>query len=159
MVVAAFVLGACSSDDGADYCKNHYVFHPNHLDSIASLNIEISENGDLNGHLTVPRVVIGDMADQDLKQMFGDPGRSFTLQSEASCELSLTDIAVTADSLTANYAAGCGTDNKLGQVNVALFDQLTDLDEVVVSVTTPATAKHFGISRQCDKPIFRLKKK
>lgn len=156
--VTALVVTACSGDDGTDYCKNHYVFHADHLESTASLNIDISADGDLDGRLTVPRTVVGDMPDSELEQLFSDPERSFTLQSETSCALSLTAIDVTANSLAANYAASCGADNQLGKINVALFDQWADLDEVVVSVVTPATSKHFGISRQCDKPIFRLKK-
>lgn len=53
LVAAATLLGACSGEDGADYCKNHYLFHPDHLDSIAALTIDLSDNGDLSGHLTI----------------------------------------------------------------------------------------------------------
>lgn len=152
-------MGACSGEDGADYCKNHHLFHPDHLDSIAALTIELSENGDLSGHLTIPRVVVGSLPEADVKQLLGDPARSFTLQSDTACALSLAGISVTADSYDANYAANCGLDNQIGKIDVALFDQLTDLDEIVVAVTTPATGKRFSISRQCDRPIFRLKKR
>ncbi len=65
-------------------------------------------------------------------------------------------IFPTAEGREVNFEASCGLDNKIGQINVVLFDQLEALEEVVVSVTTPATSKRFGISRQCDGPIFRL---
>lgn len=159
LVAVATGLGACSGDDGADYCKNHYLFHPDHLDSIAKLNLEVSTDGDLGGRLTVPRVAVGDMPESDVRLLFGDPERSFALQSDASCTLSLTKFSAAPESYDANYAASCGPDNRLEKINVALFDHLPDLDEVVVSVTTPATGKHFGISRQCDNPIFRLTQK
>jgi hypothetical protein len=158
-VAAATVLAACAGEDGADYCKNHHLFHPDHLESIASLTIEVSDSGDLDGRLTVPRVVIGSLPESAVEQLLSDPERTFVLQADTPCELSLSRFSATAGGYDANYSASCGPGNQLGKINVALFDQLPDLDEVVVSVTTAATAKHFGISRQCDKPIFRLMKK
>lgn len=159
LVAAVTVLGACSGDDGADYCKNHYRFHPDHVDSIASLNLEVSAEGNIGGRLTMPHAVVGNMPESDIRQLLGDPERSFALQSDVSCTLSLSEVSVTAHGYDADYAASCGSENQLGKINVALFDHLADLDEVVVSVTTPATGKHFGISRRCAKPIFRLIKK
>lgn len=150
------MLGACVGEEGADYCKNHYRFHADHLGSIATLDIVISGNGDLRGHLTVPRTVVGDMPDVDLRRLLADPERSFVLESESFCTLSLVEISDAADSYDVTYAAACGPGNRLEKINVALFDYLTDLEEVVVAVTTPATAKNFGISRQCDNPVFRL---
>lgn len=158
LAVAFVVTGACSGGKDADYCKNHYEFHPEHLASIATLNIDVAENGELDARLTVPRAVVGNGSDQNIRSMFADPGRSFTVQSDSACALALDDVRVDNGNLVASYGAQCGANNKLGAIDVALFDQLDDLGEVVVSVTTPATRKHFGISRQCDKPMFRLEK-
>jgi hypothetical protein len=65
-------------------------------------------------------------------------------------------ISPTGEGREVNFAASCGLDNKIGQIDVVLFDHLEAIEEVVVSVATPATSKRFGISRQCDGPIFRL---
>jgi hypothetical protein len=54
------------------------------------------------------------------------------------------------------FESQCGEDNRLRQLDIALFDLLPNLDEVEVSMTTPATQKRFAINRQCDAPIFRL---
>jgi hypothetical protein len=47
-------------------------------------------------------------------------------------------------------------DDRLRQIDVSIFDQFPDLDEVEVSMSTHVTQKRFAISRQCDRPIFRL---
>lgn len=158
MLVAVAILGACSGDDGTDFCKNHYLFHPDHLDTAASLSIEVSDTGDVDGRLILPFSAAGDLPPADLENLLSDQERAFALQSEMPCAISLINIDTIAETYNASYAANCGSGNKLGKVNVALFDHLADLNEIVVSVATPATAKHFGINRQCDKPIFRLTK-
>jgi hypothetical protein len=58
--------------------------------------------------------------------------------------------------ISASFESRCGAGNKIGQVDVLIFDSSPELEEVEVLVTTPATSKHFAISRQCDAAIFRL---
>ena len=47
-------------------------------------------------------------------------------------------------------------DDRLRQIDVSIFEQFPDLDEIEVSMSTPVTQKRFAISRQCERPIFRL---
>ncbi len=47
-------------------------------------------------------------------------------------------------------------DDRLRQIDVSLFDQYPGLDEIEVSMSTHVTQKRFAISRQCERPIFRL---
>ena len=47
-------------------------------------------------------------------------------------------------------------DGQLRQIDVSIFDLLPDLEEIEVDMTTPVTRKRFAISRQCERPIFRL---
>jgi hypothetical protein len=155
-MVAAASLGACEKGDSGDYCKNHYEYHSDHLDTVASLTIDLSELGDLDGSLMMPNSVFGDMAVSDIEALLTNAKQTFTLQSETPCTVSVTDIISTAGDFKVNYAANCGPDNKLKKIHITLFDHLSELEEVVTSVTTPATAKRFGISRQCNGPIFRL---
>lgn len=156
VLVVAASLGACGEDNGVDYCKNHYVFHSDHLDSLANLTIILSDTGDLEGNLSMPEVVFGEISESDTSSILGDPDNTFTLQTESPCTVSVKSISPTADGINASFEASCGPDNKVGRIDVALFDHITALEEVVVSITTPATNKRFGISRQCDGPIFRL---
>jgi len=156
LLLVAAALGACGEDNGVDYCKNHYTHHSDHQDSAARLTIRLSEAGDLDGKLLIPDIVFREIADADVSLILGNPGNTFSLQAEIPCEVGVESISPTAEGLEANFEASCGLDNKIGQIDVVLFDHLEALEEVVVSVTTPATSKRFGISRQCDGPIFRL---
>ncbi len=67
-----------------------------------------------------------------------------------------SEDGLNAESVTAVYTAQCGSDNHLRQLNVVLFDQVAEIDEVVVVMTTPATSKQFVINRRCDKAVFRI---
>lgn len=156
LFLLAIAIVACTKDEGVDYCRNHGAFHAAHLSSIATLVLEVSDTGDLKGSLSIPRSTFGGVAESDLTALFGDAEKSFTLQSEHPCVVAVTDISMSAAGLEARFAASCGADNKLGKINVLLFGHLKQLEEVVASVTTSATSKRFGISRQCDSPIFRI---
>jgi len=156
VLLMAALLGACGEDNGVDYCKNHYAYHSDHLASLGNLTIELSDAGDLDGNLSLPDVVLHGMADDDVSRIFAGAENTFTLQTEATCEVGVQRFARTAEGLEATFEANCGPDQKIGQISVALFDHLEALEELVVAVTTPATSKRFGISRQCDGPIFRL---
>ena len=156
LVALAVSFSGCSKDDGVDYCKNHGVFHSDHLDTIATLAIRISDAGDLEGSLSIPQVAFGEETEPNLTSLLGDANNIFALETERPCAVSVTSIAVDGDSVEAQFAASCGADNKLRRVNVSLFENVGNLEEVVTSVTTSATSKRFAISRQCDRPIFRL---
>ena len=156
LLVVAATMGACSEDNGVDYCKNHYQFHADHLDSLARLTINISAVGVLDGKLSMPDEVSGELSDFEVSSILGDPGSTFTLNTEVPCDVAIESISPTVEGVDVMFEADCGPDNKIGQIDVALFDHITALEEVVVTITTPATSKRFGISRQCDKPIFRL---
>ena len=85
-----------------------------------------------------------------------DASNVYALQTAAKCTTAEVTLQTSQDSIIAAYSSSCGADNKLGQIDVLLFESLTELAEVDVSVITPATQKHFAINRQCDSAIFRL---
>lgn len=155
VLFAALSLGACSSSDAGDYCKHHFEVHADHLESIASLNLFVS-GGDLSGELSIPGAALTGLAANEVDALFADAGNIFTVQSESECAVAVTASDRVSDAIGAHFEAHCGSDNKLGTIDITLFDHLAELDELEASVTTSATAKHFAISRQCDAPIFRL---
>jgi hypothetical protein len=152
----AVLLGACGEDNGVDYCENHYKYHSDHPDSLTRLTIKLSEAGDLHGKLSIPDGVYRQITDVDFMRILGDANNTFSLQTASPCEVTVMSISPTVEGREVIFEASCGPNNKIGQINVVLFDHLEAIEEVVVSVTTPATSKRFGISRQCDGPIFRL---
>ncbi len=151
-----FVLTACGESGSGDYCDNHYEFHASHIDSVVELSIELSEEGALGGRLLVPKSALDDTTLSGIETLLASTEKTFSLQSQVPCDISVTNLNWVNDILDVRYAASCGADNKIGKIDVTLFDHIDGLEEVVTSVTTPATAKRFGISRQCDAPIFRV---
>ena len=159
LLVAPFLV-ACTEDDGTDYCKNHYLFHADHMDSIGSLEAELSAKGLLAVGLNLPYAALArDEAGQNrdsLLESILQPGNVFSITSDHDCGPMTATGGAGTTGFEVEYESDCGAGNRIEQVNVLLFDLLRDLDEVKVSVTTPAAAKHFAISRQCDAAIFRL---
>ena len=161
-LLAAFLLGGCVEDEAMDYCKNHYRFHADHRDRLGTLTVNLDEEGQLNSELLLPSVLFGEdeaAGDTGLAaagQRLSNVGQLYTVQSARPCGETTEKQDLSDAGLRITTTADCGADNKVEQVDVALFDTLPDLDEIEVEVTTPATKKHFAISRQCDHPLFRL---
>jgi Protein of unknown function (DUF2796) len=162
-LVLAFFLTACTRDEDTDYCKNHYRFHDSHENAPGQLLIDLSDAGELLATLSLPAALLGPEADTTgvasglATHGLDDPTRVYDLHAAQPCEMSDSRAVRNNGSAEFRYEYRCGKDNKLGQIDIKLFDVLPQLDEMEVNITTPATAKHFAISRQCSQPIFRLK--
>ena len=151
-------VSACTKDEDTDYCKNHYVYHFEHREQLTSLDLEVSGNGLITARLALR----GDTAldfDPGAGQGLLDSRGVYHIDTEGEC----TDATVTQDNSSGTpvltFESQCAAGVKIDQVNVTLFDTLPELDEIEATIKTPATSKHFAISRQCDGAIFRLAKK
>ena len=102
--------------------------------------------------------MFGEATVEAVDEMLSRSGNVLELQTASPCVVSVTNVLSTASGYTAKFSASCGPDNKLAQIDIPLFDHVENLEEIVVVVETSATSKRFGISRQCDAPIFRLDK-
>lgn len=153
----ALLLSGCTRDEDRDYCKNHYRFHHEHLDTLAVLEIDLDNEGVLSTLLRLPASAFDDLA--QMKQQLSRQENVYTLQIAGECQATSAEVGGDGDAALARYRSSCGSERKLEQINVTLFQSLPKLDEVLVDVKTPATAKHFAISRQCDRAIFRLESK
>ena len=80
LMAMAISFSACSKDDGVDYCKNHGGFHSDHLDTIAALEIEISDVGNVDGSLSIPKAAFGEETESNLTSLLGDAKNIFSLQ-------------------------------------------------------------------------------
>lgn len=153
-------MSACTKDSGTDFCKNHYRFHDSHRDTVAMLAIKLTDDGLLLSELTLPYSIYADDASDiaiaTLIQTLQQPHNVYNLQTAHDCQATSAQLSLGADAVIARYESRCGSDNKLGQIDVALFDTVPELDEIDVLVTTPATGKRFVINRQCQKAIFRV---
>lgn len=158
------LLGACTKDDATDFCKNHYRFHADHLNSVGNLAISLAADGTLQSELSLPFASFSDLqvepveAFADIEELLSEPGRVYDLETERDCgATTLVDLQRDGVSMTAQYESNCGDDNKVGQLNIMLFDEVPELAELEVHITTPAVGKHFVINRQCSAAIFRFR--
>ena len=147
-----FALAACAPERAPEFCRNHALFHDEHLDSLASLYVVMTDEGIIRSELSIPISVMAGMPSELLE----DSHEVYSLQTENECVASSVIIDEAQMSVTAIYESNCGADNEIGQIDILLFETLPALDEVEVTVTTPVTQKRFVINRQCDSAIFRF---
>lgn len=140
-------------DDGPEFCSHHALYHEEHAATTAKLAIVMREDGLIQSELELP---VADLDENAARQVLREAGRVYTLHSASACDAADFELGSADGVLTARYRSQCGADNKLGQIEIRLFDELPGLAEVEVTVVTPATQKHFAINRACGNPIFRL---
>ncbi len=145
-------LAACAPERAPEFCRNHAQFHNEHLDSLASLDVVMTDEGIIRSELSIPVSVMAGVPSELLE----DSHEVYSLQTENECDASSVILNKAQMSVTAIYESNCGADNKIGEIDILLFEMLPALDEVEVTVTTPVTQKRFVINRQCDSAIFRF---
>lgn len=153
MAIAALALSACSESDAPDTCQNHPLFHAEHADSNAILNVTMSDDGRVDSEIQLPLPNFG--ADSTATILM-DASKVYALQTDTKCSTTDVDVRRTEALTIGAYTSNCGAANKLSQVSVLLFESLPELNEVEVTINTPATQKHFVINRQCENAIFRI---
>jgi hypothetical protein len=151
------VLQGCQKDTEFDYCKNHYEVHAGHADSIGHLEADLDAAGLLQVSLRLPAGTFSGGGDSTLlAELLQSPGRVYRIDSAQACSTPTVRVLEADSGVAIEYLSDCGPDNRISQVNVELFELLDGLEEVEVQVNTPATQKHFAISRLCERAIFRL---
>lgn len=160
LLAACAIVSACSNDNATDYCKNHDLFHDNHRETVGILVVNMTDIGLLVTNLTLPYSIYGhnpsDSTIAELERTLREPQNVYNMQTADDCERAIVNLSRGTESVNVHYESSCGENNKLGQLDFALFDTVSELDEIDVVVTTAAVSKHFLISRQCDSAIFRL---
>jgi hypothetical protein len=162
-LASTFLIGACTTDDATDFCKNHYRFQADHRNSIAIHNIELSAGGQMQTAVSLPFIYFADLPSgtpdriADIEQLLSAPNRVYDLETERDCDaMKVVDVRLDSDSIHARYESNCGEGNKVGQLNIGLFNAVPEIAEFEVQITTPAVGKHFVINRQCSAAIFRF---
>ncbi len=152
VLLCCIALSACTEEHAVDYCRDHYLIHAEHQDGLGMLAVTMADSGILSIVLTLPASSLID----GIGELLQDPQLVYTLQTTSDCTAATSTVRRLDSTVVATYESRCGIDNKIGQLDVVLFDSLTSLEELEVNVVTPATQKHFAISRQCESAIFRL---
>lgn len=153
LATVCVALAACSPEVAPEFCRDHAQFHAEHADTNGILSVTMTADGRIESEVRIPVAARGEALILNVLQ---DVDRVFALQTAADCTAAESTLHSSDGVIVAAYASECGAENKIGQIDVLLFDSLPDLNEVEVSVVTPATQKHFAINRQCESAIFRL---
>ena len=148
-----FVLAACSQEEVSDFCRDHAQFHDEHASSNGMVSVEMTVDGRVDTAVRLPAAIFG--RDSTLA-VLQDVSKVYGLQTATECSAGETTLGSSEGMMIGKYTSNCGTDNKLSQVDILLFDSLPNLNEVEVSVVTSATQKQFTINRQCESAIFRV---
>lgn len=159
ILVFCVVVVACAEQED-DYCRDHFLFHEQHRAVTGTFEVRIDEDGRLTAELLQP--VAAFPADGKGLAVFVDAlahaENVYSAGSSGQCSTTSESVIERDNLVTASYESRCNTENILKEVDVSIFDFADDLDEIVVTITTPATSKHFAISRQCSAAIFRLQR-
>ena len=162
LTILAFctAIVACTDNKADDYCRDHHIYHEEHRAETGTLDVQVNEDGQLTAELMQPSLVF-ESGDGRLATFIGALETADNVYSAgATGQCSHTSASVTErdGTIFASYKSQCNTDDTLKKVDVSIFDLADEIDEIVVTVVTPATSKHFAISRQCSAAIFRLEK-
>jgi hypothetical protein len=153
-------LSACTKKETDDYCRNHYLFHAEHVEETGTFNVHVGDDGSLVSELVQPVSVFS--GDNTRRTEFVNALRSaeqvYSAGTDDQCSHSGTSVVEEGGVIRASYEATCDAASILKKVDVSIFDLADEIDELEVTIVTPATSKHFAISRQCSAAIFRLEK-
>ncbi len=148
-LVVILLTVSCSKKNNDEWCNNHKSLHPEHLESVAKVNIEYALSGLLIAQIKVLKSAVEYSQLKDVEQII-------IVTADKSCNNMPAIIIDDGNSWLAKYTIDCGVNNKLAEVSVALLDHFVKINEVEASIKTPAASKHFVLSRQCSSPIFYL---
>ncbi len=148
-IVMSSLLIGCGDKAAVSWCKDHANTHQLHQSDITQVNIDYSEQGQIVTKIKIAR-------DHAQHQILANMIKIIKVEADKVCKNGRVDISEDGIYYHAIYHLNCGVDNKLKKVSVSVLDHFKTVDEVEVAISTPSSAKHFVLSRQCDGPIFNL---
>ncbi|GAC13913.1 ZrgA family zinc uptake protein [Aliiglaciecola lipolytica] len=149
LVTLATLMTGCDDEVRNPLCSEHKTLHQQHLDSIATMVVKYTEDGQFTAQLNMP------LATAPLEAL-AEVDKVIQLEAEQKCQSVAAQLDEQSNQSQGFYTFACGTDNKLTKVTVKVLENFPALEEVEVWVETPAVNKHFVLNRQCERPLFNL---
>jgi len=148
-IAMSSLLIGCGEKAAESFCKSHAKAHQLHQSDITQVKIDYSEQGQI-----VAQVKIAQQHAQ--YQALVNVAKVLEVKADKVCSDASVEIKEQGIYYQASYSLDCGAENKLNKVSVPILDNFKTIDEVEVAISTPSSAKHFLLNRQCDSPIFNL---
>lgn len=139
------LLGGCGGEVDDSFCASHGSEHRQHRDQQAQLVITYAANGDMAVQLGLP----GELAVLPLQQ----PADILTLPGQ--CTVGAMQRSQEPGALVLGFTAHCQK-MQPESLSVALLDEHPQLQEIEVTMTTPAVRKHFVVHRDCERAMFNI---
>lgn len=147
----ALLFGAgCAKEADNGFCATHGPDHWQHRDEVAGLTVRYGADGALEGRLSLPAEDAGPAA----AGVLASAEEVFT--TDANCVAEEQSVTREGGRLLGEYRLRCTGEAPLAALSVPLFDQLPELEELEVTMTTPAVTKHFLVHRRCERALFNI---
>ncbi|GAB3291796.1 hypothetical protein GCM10027297_38080 [Parahaliea aestuarii] len=145
MLLGLALLGGCGREVDKSFCALHGSEHWQHREQQAQLLIDYAESGDMAVQLTLP----GELAAVPL----ASPGDILALPEH--CEAGALLRESEAGMQVFRFGARCG-DVLPESLSVSLLGERLEVQEIEVSMSTPAVRKHFVVHRDCERAMFNI---
>lgn len=150
-VLLGGLLSGCTREMSTDFCASHGAGHRQHREQQAQLQIDYTESGVVDVQLSLPRP-LSQLQVERPEAILALPAQCAVgeLTREAAREEWARNEAT-----TLRFQAQCG-EVKPDSLSVPLLQDNVELQEVEVSMTTPAVRKHFVVHQDCERALFNL---
>ncbi len=146
VVALVIVLSACGRQADEGFCATHGQSHWQHRDQQPSLVVGYEQSGRLAVALALPTSESNHSSVVSAADILALP---------AHCKAGELKPETQGEQTLLRFDADCGEELP-AQLSVPLLQNAPELDEVEVSMTTPAVHKHFVVHRDCERAIFNL---
>ncbi|MBV1909188.1 MAG: hypothetical protein KUG78_07680 [Kangiellaceae bacterium] len=143
------LLVGCGEKSENKFCTVHRDVHQQHQNNVTTVDVSYLETGRLLATVEVP---ITQISETELNQH----DKVLRVDAEQECYFVSLNIGEQKGVFEAKYHVECGMGNRLKKVTISLLENFSQIDEIEAFIDTPASKKHFILSRQCDGPIFNI---
>lgn len=146
LLLAVSLVGACSQEIDRSFCSSHASEHWQHREQHPQLQIEYASSGELQVQLSLPEeraILLETATPGDILAM---PPQCVAQPLQRSSQQGLASL---------RFEAACG-DQLPASLGVPLLLEYPGIEEVEVSMRTPAVRKHFIVHHQCERALFNI---
>lgn len=146
LLLAMSLLAGCGQEVDSSFCVVHAAEHLQHREQAPQLQVDYTSNGEL-------QVLLSLVDEQAALLAAAGPGDIIALP--AHCAAQAVQRSSREGRTLLQFQAACG-DQLPASLEVPLLLAYPDIEEVEVSMRTPAVRKHFIVHQQCERALFNI---